>query len=97
MAPTIVGRDGLSGRHWRATAAVAGFAVEPFDTAGRSSVLVDSTTLVMVCQNYHSVPVSLAGRRVLARVGAREITWFATVVRWPRHERPTERFESASG
>ena len=45
-----------------------------------------------VRQNRYSVPVALAGRRVLARVGAREITVVADGQVIARHERLAERF-----
>ncbi|MCA1698769.1 MAG: IS21 family transposase [Actinobacteria bacterium] len=47
---------------------------ERFDTAEHVSPRVDSKALVTVRQNQYSVPVSLAGLRVAARIGAREIT-----------------------
>jgi transposase len=65
---------------------------EPFDTAEPSQVRVDSKALVCVRQNRYSVPVALAGRRVLARVGAREITIVADGQVVARHERLAERF-----
>jgi len=46
---------------------------EPFDAAETASPRVDSKALVTVRQNQYSVPVSLAGLRVAARIGAREI------------------------
>jgi transposase len=65
---------------------------EPFDTAEPSSVRVDSKALVTVRQNRYSVPVCLAGRRVLARVGAREIVVVADGREVARHDRLAERF-----
>jgi transposase len=65
---------------------------EAFDTAEPSSVRVDSKALVTVRQNRYSVPVALAGRRVLARVGAREIVVVADGQVVARHERLAERF-----
>ena len=47
--------------------------VERFDCRERSSVRVDSKSLVTVRQNRYSVPVELIGRKVEALVGAREI------------------------
>ena len=46
---------------------------EPFDTCEHATPRVDSKSLATVRQNRYSVPVSLAGHRVLARIGAREI------------------------
>jgi Mu transposase, C-terminal domain len=65
---------------------------EPFDSREPSSVRVDSKALVTVRQNRYSVPVALAGRRVLARVGAREITIIADGTVVACHERLAERF-----
>jgi transposase len=65
---------------------------EPFEVSEPSSVRVDSKALVCVRQNRYSVPVSLAGRRVLARVGAREITIVNDGKVVARHERLSERY-----
>jgi transposase len=46
---------------------------EPFDSFEHARPLVDAKALVTVRQNQYSVPVSLAGLRVAARIGAREI------------------------
>jgi len=45
----------------------------PFDATETSIVRVDTKALVTVRQNRYSVPVALAGLRVFAAVGAREI------------------------
>jgi transposase len=50
-----------------------GLPAEPFDSDEHTRPLVDSKALVTVLQNQYSVPVCLAGLRVAARVGAREI------------------------
>jgi hypothetical protein len=46
---------------------------EPFESTETASVRVDSKPLVTVRQNRYSVPVALAGLRVSAAVGAREV------------------------
>ena len=46
---------------------------EPFDAAEHASPRADQKALVTVRQNQYSVPVALAGLRVAARIGAREI------------------------
>ena len=46
---------------------------EPFDSFEHARPLVDQKSLATVRQNQYSVPVSLAGLRVAARIGAREI------------------------
>ncbi|MHB1571692.1 MAG: IS21 family transposase [Solirubrobacteraceae bacterium] len=66
---------------------------EPFDTSEPSSVRVDQKALVTVRQNRYSVPVALAGRRVLARVGAREIWVVHDGREVARHERLSERYQ----
>jgi len=59
----------------------------PFDATETSIVRVDAKALITVRQNRYSVPVALAGLRVAAAVGAREIivTHHDRVV--ARHER----------
>ena len=47
---------------------------QPFDASETAAPRVDAKSLVTVRQNRYSVPVSLAGLRVSARIGAREIT-----------------------
>ncbi len=49
---------------------------EPFDAREQSTPRVDSKALVTVRQNRYSVPVSLVGRKVLVKIGAREIEVF---------------------
>jgi len=60
---------------------------EPFDTAESATPRVDSKALVTVRQNRYSVPVSLAGLRICARIGAREITLVHEGREVARHER----------
>jgi len=60
---------------------------EPFDTREISSVRVDAKALVTVRQNRYSVPVALAGLRVQAAVGAREIVISHRGREVARHER----------
>jgi transposase len=93
LARTIIGRretvgDALA----RERPLLRALPAEPFDTTEPSSVRVDSKALVTVRQNRYSVPVALAGRRVLARVGAREITIVHDGKMVARHERLAERF-----
>ncbi len=47
---------------------------EPFDASEAATPRVDQKSLVTIRQNRYSVPVALAGLKVSARVGAREIT-----------------------
>ena len=93
LARTIVGRGETVGEALtRERPLLRPLPAEPFDTAEPSSVRVDSKALVTVRQNRYSVPVALAGRRVLARVGAREIVVVADGREVARHERLAERF-----
>ena len=93
LARTIVGRsETVADALARERLLLRELPAELFDTAEPSSVRVDSKALVTVRQNRYSVPVALAGRRVLARVGAREITVIVDGTVVARHERLTERF-----
>jgi len=66
----------------------------PFDATETSIVRVDAKALITVRQNRYSVPVALAGLRVAAAVGAREIivTHQDRVV--ARHERLHGRYDT---
>ena len=64
----------------------------PFPSAEESLVRVDQKGLLTVRQNRYSVPVRLAGRRVRASVGAREIEVFCDGACVARHERLRGRF-----
>jgi len=93
LARTIIGRSETVGEALaRERPLLRPLPAEPFDCAEVSQVRVDSKALVTVRQNRYSVPVALAGRRVLARVGAREITIVADGQVVARHERLAERF-----
>ncbi|MCA1698079.1 MAG: IS21 family transposase, partial [Actinobacteria bacterium] len=69
---------------------------ERFDAAETASPRVDSKALVTVRQNQYSVPVALAGLRVAARIGAREITLFHDGREVARHPRLDGRFQTAA-
>lgn len=60
---------------------------EPFPSAEESLVRVDQKGLVCVRQNRYSVPVRLAGLRVRASVGARELRVLHDGACVARHER----------
>ncbi len=51
-----------------------GLPAEPYDACESAAPRVDAKSLVTIGQNRYSVPVALAGLKVSARVGAREIT-----------------------
>ena len=65
---------------------------EPAQTAEEATPRVDNKALITVRQNRYSVPVALAGRRVRARIGAREITVFCDGREVARHDRLVGRF-----
>ncbi len=60
---------------------------EPFDACETAAPRVDAKALVTIRQNRYSVPVALAGLKVSARVGAREITISHGGREVARHER----------
>jgi transposase len=59
-----------------------------FETSEHAHPRVDFKALATVRQNRYSVPVSLAGLRVSARIGAREIVFHHDGREVARHERP---------
>jgi transposase len=65
---------------------------ERFDAAETASPRVDQKALVTVRQNQYSVPVSLAGLRVAARIGAREVALYHDGREIARHPRLDGRF-----
>jgi len=71
-------------------------AAGPFDATETASVRVDAKALVTVRQNRYSVPVALAGLRVTAQVGAREIVICHRDRQIGRHERLHGRFGTSA-
>jgi hypothetical protein len=69
---------------------------EQFDASETAAPRVDAKSLVTVRQNRYSVPVALAGLRVGARVGAREITISHGGAVVARHERLHGRFGTSA-
>jgi hypothetical protein len=69
---------------------------EPFAVAEPGEVRVDAKGLVTIRQNRYSVPIGLAGRRVVIQVGARWIVVVADGREVARHERLTGRFAVAA-
>ncbi|HEX6025123.1 MAG TPA: IS21 family transposase [Solirubrobacter sp.] len=69
---------------------------EPFDTAEHATPRVDSKALATVRQNQYSLPVRLAGLRVAARIGAREIVFCHDGREVARHERLHGKFATAA-
>jgi transposase len=60
---------------------------EPYDACETATPRVDAKSLVTIRQNRYSVPVALAGLKVSARIGAREITINHGGREVARHER----------
>jgi transposase len=69
---------------------------EPFDAAEHATPRVDSKALATVRQNQYSLPVRLAGLRVAARIGAREIVFMHDGREVARHERLHDRFGTSA-
>lgn len=86
----ITGREQTIGEMLAAERrALGALPAEPHDCRERSSVRVDSKSLVTVRQNRYSVPVAWIGRRACAIVGAREIEIAAggeTIAAHPRSQ-----------
>jgi transposase len=69
---------------------------EPFDACEHASPRVDSKSLATVRQNQYSLPVRLAGLRVAARIGAREIVFHHDGQEVARHERLHGKFGTSA-
>jgi transposase len=69
---------------------------EAFDATETASVRVDAKALVTVRQNRYSVPVALAGLRVAAAIGAREIVISHRGETVAHHERLHGRFGTSA-
>ena len=70
--------------------------IEEYETAEQASPRVDQKALVTVRQNRYSVPVCLAGLRVSAKVGARELVISHDGREVARHPRLQGRFQVAA-
>jgi transposase len=73
-----------------------GLPAEPFDSTETAAPRVDAKSLVTIRQNRYSAPVALAGLRVSARIGAREITISHNGREVARHERLHGRFGTSA-
>jgi len=76
----------------RDTRALRPLPLDGFETAEPASPRVDAKALVTVRQNRYSVPVSLVGLRVAARIGARELVISHNGREVARHPRLQGRF-----
>jgi transposase len=97
FARTIRGRRETVGEAFRVeTRALRQPPFEDFDSSERTSPRVDSKALVTIRQNRYSVPVSLVGRRVQAKIGAREIVVFHERRQVARHPRLYGRYQTSA-
>jgi transposase len=93
----IVGRDVTVGEAWRIERPLLRpLPAEPFDTSETAAPRVDAKSLVTVRQNRYSVPVALAGLKVSARIGAREITISHAGHEVARHQRLHGKFGTSA-
>lgn len=97
LARRIVGRPSTVGEAWaQERPLLRALPAEPFDATETAAPRVDAKSLVTVRQNRYSVPVCLAGLRVAARIGAREITISHAGADVARHERLHGRFGTSA-
>jgi transposase len=93
----IDGRAATVGEAWVAERPLLlALPAEPFDSAEAAAPRVDQKSLVTIRQNRYSVPVALAGLKVSARVGAREITVSHGGREVARHERLHGKFGTSA-
>jgi transposase len=97
LARRIDGRPGTVGEAWAAERPLLlALPAEGFDSAEAAAPRVDQKSLVTIRQNRYSVPVALAGLKVSARVGAREITISHGGRVIARHERLHGKFATSA-
>ena len=97
LARRIVGRQVTIGEAWATERPLLSpLPADPFDSSEAAAPRVDTKSLVTVRQNRYSVPVCLAGLKVGARVGAREITISHGGVVVARHERLHGKFGTSA-
>ena len=88
LARRIDGRAVTVGEAWALERPLLlGLPAEPYDAGETAAPRVDAKSLVTIRQNRYSVPVALAGLKVSARVGAREIAINHGGREVARHER----------
>jgi transposase len=93
----IVGRAETVGEAWQLERPLLrALPVEPFDASENAAPRVDAKSLVTIRQNRYSVPVALAGLKVHARIGAREITISHAGAVVARHERLHGKFGTSA-
>ena len=93
----IVGRQLTVGEAWQVERPLLGvLPSERFDASETAAPRVDAKSLVTIRQNRYSVPVALAGLKVAATIGAREITISHAGTMVARHERLHGRFGTSA-
>ena len=93
----IAGRAGTIRQAWAIERPLLlALPAEAFDSAEAAAPRVDQKSLVTIRQNRYSVPVALAGLKVSARVGAREITISHGGQVVARHERLHGKFATSA-
>jgi transposase len=97
LARRIDGRPGTVEEAWAAERPLLGaLPADPFDSAEVAAPRVDQKSLVTIRQNRYSVPVALAGLKVSARIGAREIAISHGGREVARHERLHGKFATSA-
>jgi transposase len=93
----MVGRAETVGETWTIERPLLrALPAEPFDATETAAPRVDAKSLVTIRQNRYSVPARLAGLKVSARIGAREITISHGGAVVARHERLHGRFGTSA-
>lgn len=93
----IDGRSVTVGQAWAVERSLLlNLPADPFDVCETATPRVDAKSLVTIRQNRYSVPVRLAGLKVSARIGAREITINHSGVEVARHERLHGKFGTSA-
>jgi transposase len=97
LARRIDGRPVTIGRAWAVERPLLlALPSDPFDACETAAPRVDAKSLVTIRQNRYSVPVALAGLKVSARIGAREITINHSGSEVARHERLHGKFGTSA-
>lgn len=97
LARRIDGRAVTVGQAWAVERPLLlALPAEPFDACETAAPRVDAKSLVTIRQNRYSVPVRLAGLKVSARIGAREITINHSGREVARHERLHGKFGTSA-
>ncbi len=97
LARRIDGRQHTVGEEWAVERPLlVTLPAEAFDACESATPRVDAKSLVTIRQNRYSVPVALAGLKVSARIGAREITINHGGREVARHERLHGKFGTSA-